>query len=79
MTSTTTATFIGHSDCFGVSEIQIKEAIKELINKGVTDFMSGGQGGFDRISAKCVYELKKNILKSRTISLFLILLSMFFQ
>ena len=25
---------------------------------GVTDFISGGQEGFDRLSARCVYELK---------------------
>ena len=40
----TTATFIGHN---------------ELIKKGVTDFLSGGQGGFDRLCGRCVYELKK--------------------
>lgn len=58
MTFNTTATFIGHNDCFGVSEIQVKEAIRELINQGVTDFLNGGQGGFDRLCAKCVFDLK---------------------
>lgn len=25
----------------------------------MTDFLSGGQGGFDRLCGRCVYELKK--------------------
>ena len=53
----TTATFIGHNECFGVSKEQVKDAIRELIGKGVTDFLSGGQGGFDRLCGRCVYEL----------------------
>lgn len=59
MGKTTTATFIGHSECYGVSKEQVKEAIIDLINKGVIDFLSGGQGGFDRMCASCVKELKK--------------------
>ena len=55
----TTATFIGHNECFGLSEEKLKNAIRELIEKGVTDFLSGGQGGFDRLCGRCVYELKK--------------------
>lgn len=56
----TTATFIGHNDCYGVSEERVKSAITKLIESGVTDFLNGGQGGFDRICARCVYELKKD-------------------
>lgn len=56
----TTATFIGHNECFGVSKEQVKDAIRELIGKGVTDFLSGGQVGFDRLCGRCVYELKKD-------------------
>jgi len=52
-----TALFIGHSDCYGVSAEEIKNAITELIHLGVTDFLSGGQGGFDRLCARCVHEL----------------------
>ena len=55
----TTATFIGHNECFGLSAEKLKNAIRELIEKGVTDFLSGGQGGFDRLCGRCVYELKK--------------------
>lgn len=55
----TTATFIGHNECYGLSEDKLKEAIRGLIENGVTDFLSGGQGGFDRLCSHCVYELKK--------------------
>ena len=54
----TTATFIGHNECYGVSKTDLQNEIKKLIEMGVTDFISGGQGGFDRLSARCVYELK---------------------
>ena len=54
----TTATFIGHNECYGVSKTELQNEIKKLIEMGVTDFISGGQGGFDRLSARCVYELK---------------------
>lgn len=54
----TTATFIGHNECYGVSKTDLQNEIKKLIEIGVTDFISGGQGGFDRLSARCVYELK---------------------
>lgn len=53
-----TALFIGHSDCFGVSERDVKNAIIHLIHLGVTIFLSGGQGRFDQLCARCVYELK---------------------
>ena len=53
-----TALFIGHSDCYGVSAEEIENAIIELIHLGVTDFLSGGQGGFDRLCARCVHGLK---------------------
>ena len=55
----TTATFIGHNECYGVTKEQIKVAIVELIEKGVIYFLSGGQGGFDRTCAGCVKELKE--------------------
>lgn len=53
------AVFIGHSDCYGVSTRIIEEAIIDLIENNVTVFMSGGQGGFDRMCAGCVYRLKR--------------------
>lgn len=55
----TTAMFIGHSECHKITCQQIKEEIIKLINLGVTDFLSGGQGEFDRLCGHCVYELKK--------------------
>lgn len=64
----TSATFIGHNECYGVSKEIVKETIIDLIEIGVTDFLSGGQGGFDRMCAGCVNELRekyphiKNIL-----------------
>ena len=53
-----TALFIGHNECYGVSAEEIKRIIIEHINLGVTDFLSGGQGGFDRLCARCVKDLK---------------------
>lgn len=53
------AIFIGHNECYGVSAQQVEQAIINLINQGVTVFMSGGQGGFDRLCAGCVQRLKK--------------------
>ena len=54
-----TALFIGHSECYGISAEQVKPIIIDLINQGVYVFYSGGQGGFDRLCAGCVYRLKK--------------------
>ncbi len=54
----TSATFIGHNKCYGISEENVKQAIIKLIELGVTDFLSGGQGGFDRMCACCVSKLK---------------------
>ncbi len=51
--------FIGHNECYGVSANDVETAIIDLIHKGVTVFMSGGQGGFDRLCAGCVHRLKK--------------------
>lgn len=53
------ALFIGHNECYGASAQRVEQAIIDLINKGVTVFMSGGQGGFDRMCASCVYRLKQ--------------------
>ena len=55
----TTATFIGHSECYGITKEQIKQSVLTLIDNGVTDFLCGGQGKFDNMCARCVYELKK--------------------
>lgn len=63
-----TALFIGNRDCYGVNLESIKEAILYAIDSGITTFLSGGQGYFDEVCAKTVYQLKetyphiKNIL-----------------
>ena len=44
-----TALFIGHSECYNVSSQAIENVIVDLINQGITVFLSGGQGGFDRL------------------------------
>lgn len=54
-----TATFIGHSECYDVDNSAVRSAIVTLIEKGVSEFISGGMGGFDWICARTVYELKK--------------------
>lgn len=53
-----TAVFIGHSDTYGLSEEKLRKSIIYYINCGVTQFFNGGQGGFDRLCAKTVFELK---------------------
>ncbi len=60
--------FIGHDECYGVTSEEVKKQILKCIKKGATNFYSGGQGGFDRLCARCVDRLKltkrhiKNIL-----------------
>lgn len=53
-----TALFIGHGECYGVKREDVSAAVRELIEKGVTDFLCGGMGDFDWIAARAVYELK---------------------
>ena len=43
-----TVVFIGHSDITGLDTEKLTAKITELINKGYTDFMSGGMGSFDK-------------------------------
>ncbi len=59
MSKENTATFIGHSECYGVDKEQVRAEIKKLIENGVTDFISGGMGSFDWMCAHIVYDLKK--------------------
>ena len=53
-----TATFIGHRDCYGVSEEMIKKNITALIEKGYDKFLNGSMGAFDRLCSKCVFDIK---------------------
>ena len=64
-----TCCFIGHSQ---IEEKDLAKRVREKIEMcialGVTEFLSGGMGMFDRLSAKTVFEMKskypyiKNIL-----------------
>ena len=54
----TTATFIGHKQCFGVRVEAVRKQIVKLIEFGVTDFLNGGMGEFDWMCAKLVSDLK---------------------
>lgn len=53
------ATFIGHDECYGLNRGAVRSEIVKLIEAGVTEFYSGGMGGFDRMCAHVVYELKR--------------------
>ena len=51
--------FIGHRDAPGELLPHIRVAAEELIvRKGVTDFYVGSRGGFDRLAAAAVLELR---------------------
>ena len=54
-----TAVFIGHNECYGITAEAVSQAVITLINQGVTTFVSGGQGGFDRLCAGCVNKLRQ--------------------
>ena len=54
----TTAVFIGHRDCFELSEKDIIPKIEEAIALGVTSFLNGGMGHFDHLCAVAVDQLK---------------------
>ncbi len=54
-----TATFIGHSQCYNLDKLMLKEKIEILIKNGIETFLSGGMGEFDRIAAHEVHRLKK--------------------
>ena len=56
-----TAVFIGHNECYGLSEDLLRQEILNLIQKGVTTFLNGGMGTFDWICARIVYDLKHDI------------------
>ena len=60
MSKETTATFIGHKECYGVQACDIREEIIKLIEMGITDFLNGGMGHFDWMCAKIVFDLKKD-------------------
>ena len=61
-----TAVFIGHADCSLSVEAVIPYIEKEILN-GVDTFLNGGQGSFDYICARAVYQLKGKYPKIKSI------------
>lgn len=59
MSKENTAVFIGHSETDGLPHTLLKELITNLIADGITDFLNGGQGEFDRICALYVHNMQK--------------------
>lgn len=59
MEKDTTALFIGHRDCFEISEDDIIPKIEEAINMGITTFLNGGMGHFDHLCASAVARVKE--------------------
>ena len=53
-----TAVFIGNRDCYGIDKAKIKAAIIEAIENGITCFLNGGQGYFDKTCALILHGLK---------------------
>ena len=56
-----TVTFCGHNDIYYDSDIEQKltTIVEELIVNGATEFLSGGYGAFDILSAKIIKNLQK--------------------
>lgn len=62
-----TATFIGHNECYGADHDAVRMAVISLIEKGVTNFLNGGMGGFDWLCARVVYGLKNDYPQIRNL------------
>ena len=60
MYSEKSVVFIGHSECYDISLQLLQEKITDCVKNGYTFFMSGGQGGFDRLSATAVYNVNQH-------------------
>lgn len=53
--------FIGHRDYIAI-ENDVYLAIKKLIDKGVSEFYSGGMGNFDKLCEKAAKQLGGKII-----------------
>jgi len=53
-----TAVFIGNRDCYKIDKAILEQAILQAIGNGITCFLNGGQGYFDKICALILHELK---------------------
>ena len=51
-------TFFGHRGCYGLDGAVLRNAMEELIQKGVDDFLVGNQGQFDRMVYGCLKSLQ---------------------
>ena len=62
----TTATVIGHDKCDDADRDQLRSELIRLIRCGVTTFVTGGTGGFDRLCAHMIHDLKKDFPEVRS-------------
>ena len=62
-----TAFFIGNRDCYKIDKAIIKQAIIQAIESGITYFLNGGQGYFDKTCAMILYRLKTRYPNIRSI------------
>ena len=53
-----TAVFIGNRDCYKIDKAIIEQAIIQAIESGITCFLNGGQGYFDKTCALILHGLK---------------------
>ena len=62
-----TAVFIGNRDCYKIEKAIIEQAIIQAIESGITCFLNGGQGYFDKTCAMILYRLKTRYPNIRSI------------
>ena len=58
--------FCGHNDAYydDSTEQRIKETAERLIMRGATEFLFGGYGNFDMLSAKIIKKLQESVFFS---------------
>ena len=52
-------TFFGHSECYSLDAGVLQREIEALIGQGVTYFLVGNHGQFDRMVFSCLHRLSK--------------------
>ena len=62
-----TVVFIGNRDCYGIDKSRIELAIIQAIESGITCFLNGGQGYFDKTCAMILHRLKTRYPNIRSI------------
>ena len=62
-----TAVFIGNRDCYKIDKAIIEQAIIQAIESGITCFLNGGQGYFDKTCALILHGLKSRYPDIRSI------------